>query len=157
VALTGYETITVFKSDFNITQSHWYDHWLPGAIAKPGTLCDPHIFNVGDTFTTNYQLFQWTIESISNANAGDSGIVYKGTTLEDCDISTLDLNGDIRTRTLDITAVVTCSVNGEFEVRARTSFTMTSLPGNYSPVMGASGSNNSTSQAKVRSLVLDMM
>ncbi|KIK10082.1 hypothetical protein K443DRAFT_78 [Laccaria amethystina LaAM-08-1] len=83
VALTGYETVTVFQSDFNATQSFWYDKYMPYRVPIPGTLCDPHVINVEDPFTTNYTFFEWAIESITGANAGNSGISYKGATLDD--------------------------------------------------------------------------
>ena len=42
------------------------------------------VFNVGDTFTTNYTIFAWSIQSIEKANAGASGISYNGNHLTDC-------------------------------------------------------------------------
>ncbi|KAF8879948.1 hypothetical protein BD779DRAFT_1113826 [Infundibulicybe gibba] len=127
--LTGYETITVFQGDFNITQSYWYSRWLPSYLnAKPGTLCDPRVYNAGDKFTTNYTSFRYEIETVDTATAG-TGTTYNGATLEDCDITRLHLNGDIRTWTTDITAVVTCKAKNGFEITARTDFTMSRLPG----------------------------
>ncbi|KAF8889656.1 hypothetical protein BD779DRAFT_1671769 [Infundibulicybe gibba] len=134
VALTGYEVVTVFRADYNFTQPHWYDKWLPSSALKKGGLCDSHVFNIGDAFTTNYTLFQWSVETIVRANAGDSGIAYAGSTLEDCDIAALYLNGDIRTWTLDVTAVVECDIKNKFEVTARTTFSVTSLPGKHVPL-----------------------
>ncbi|KAJ7135816.1 hypothetical protein C8R44DRAFT_976599 [Mycena epipterygia] len=135
VALTGYETITVFQSDYNVTQTHWYHQYLPSLMPKPGTLCDSRVFNLGDTFTTNYTLFQYTIASVVNANAGDSGISYKGRTLEDCDVTSLYIHGDVNAYTIDYTAVVTCR-GDTYEYSARTDFSLSSLAGKYTRLLG---------------------
>ena len=68
VALTGYETVTTFASDFNVSQSFWYDPFLPGGGAAPGTLCDPHVFNVGDSFVTNYTFYEWELVTVTSNN-----------------------------------------------------------------------------------------
>lgn len=135
-ALTGYEMQTVFENDFNITQKHWFHRFAPARAPKPGTLCDPRVFNVGDTFVTNYTTFQWTIEAIGRSNAADTGIVYGGITLDGCDVTSVYLNGDMRTWTIDVTVIATCRVEGEFEATARTAFSLTNLPGRYSPFQG---------------------
>jgi hypothetical protein len=119
-----------------VTQKLWYDRFFPG-VAKPGTLCDPHVFNVGDSFTTSYGIFQWTVEFIAKPNAGKSGIAYSGTTLENCDITALYLNGDMRTSTLDVAAVVSCHVQNDFDMNIRTSFSIDSLPGKHTALLGA--------------------
>jgi hypothetical protein len=134
VALTGYETVTAFKSDFNATQSFWYNKYMPYRVPTPGTLCDPHVFNVGDPFTTNYTFFEWTIQSITTANAGNSGISYKGATLNDCDVSSMYVDADLRTWSVAFTVVVQCQY--ENQISAQTSFTISVLPGRNSPVLG---------------------
>ena len=131
MALTGYETITVFESDFNATQSFWYNKYMPFSVPTPGTLCDPHVFNAGDPLTTNYTFFEWTIESITRANAGNSGLSYKGDTLNDCDVSSIYVDGDLRTWSVAFTVVVQC-----YKISAQTSFTISFLPGRNSPLLG---------------------
>ncbi|TFK33344.1 hypothetical protein BDQ12DRAFT_615411 [Crucibulum laeve] len=138
VALTGYETRTVFNNNFNISQSHWYDGFMPNS----GSLCDPHLMGVGDVFTTNYTIFEWSIDSIVKANAGESGISYSGTALDDCDLSTLYVDGSLGASTINVTPIVTCSsnstkVDSAFAVKARTTFSITSLPGIHSRLPGA--------------------
>ncbi|KAJ7088558.1 hypothetical protein C8R43DRAFT_964947 [Mycena crocata] len=135
MALTGYETITVFQSDYNVTQQHWYDQYLPSLVAEPGTLCDSRVFNLGDAFTTNYTLFQYTIASVVRANAGDSGISYKGNTLENCDVTSLYVHGDVNAYTIEYTAIITCRTN-DFEITARTDFSVSSLAGKYTQLLG---------------------
>ncbi|KAF8887584.1 hypothetical protein BD779DRAFT_504440 [Infundibulicybe gibba] len=159
VALTGYEIVTVFSADYNLTQKRWYDKWMPSSTLKSGGQCDPHVFNVGDSFTTNYTLFQWTIETIVRLNAGKSAIAYTGATLEDCDITALYFNGDIRTWTLDITAVANCSVANKFQVTARTAFSMTSLPGKHAPLLGVAGGAKTAqyTSGDPRGIALDVM
>ena len=136
MALTGYETVTVFESDFNATQSFWYNKYMPFRVPTPGTLCDPHVFNVGDPFTTNYTFFEWTIESITRANAGNSGISYKGATLNDCDVSSIYVDGDLRTWSVAFTVVVQCQHENLYKIGAKTSFTIAVLPGRHSPLLG---------------------
>jgi len=136
VALTGYETITVFESDFNATQSFWYNKYMPYRVPTPGTLCDPYVFNAGDPFTTNYTFFEWTIESITRANAGNSGISYKGATLNDCDVSSIYVDADLRTWSVAFTVVVQCQHENLYEINAKTSFTISILPGIHSPLLG---------------------
>ncbi|KAJ7178907.1 hypothetical protein C8R46DRAFT_1323105 [Mycena filopes] len=140
VALTGYDTVTVFQSDYNVTQSHWYHQYLPSLMPKAGTLCDSRVFNLGDTFTTNYTLFQYSIASVVKANAGDSGISYRGSTLEDCDVSSLFVHGDVSTYTIDYTALVTCRTD-TFEITARNDFSISSLAGKFSPLLGVQRSS----------------
>ncbi|TFK40231.1 hypothetical protein BDQ12DRAFT_680551 [Crucibulum laeve] len=157
VALTGYETITVFQSDFDATQSHWYDKFMPQRASKAGTLCDTHVFNTGDTFTTNYTMFEWTIESISKPNAGSSGVSYRGTTLTGCDVSSAYINGDLRSWTVDFTTVITCKDVDEFEVNAKTSFSVTSLPGKHSPLLGVIRTRPGSGQGDPRAVIADVL
>ena len=136
MALTGYETVTVFDSDFNATQSFWYNKYMPYRVPTPGTLCEPHVFNAGDPFTTNYTLFQWTFQSIVRANAGNSGISYKGETLNGCDVSSIYMVGDIRSWLITFTVVVQCQHQNLFTISAKTSFTSAVLPGSNLPLLG---------------------
>ncbi|KAJ7864606.1 hypothetical protein B0H14DRAFT_3603051 [Mycena olivaceomarginata] len=88
--LGGYETVPNFDSNFNVTQSHWFDKLLPRAAKpKPGTLCDPRLFGLGDAVMTNYTMFPYVVSVIDSANAGDAGFAYRGGTLDNCDITSL--------------------------------------------------------------------
>ncbi|KAF8916397.1 hypothetical protein CPB85DRAFT_1216507 [Mucidula mucida] len=137
VALVGYETITIFNPNPNYTQSEWYDV-LPMRAPTPGSACAPTVFNVGDSFTTNYSMFQWTIESIPQSNTG-TGVLYKGTPLDHCDLTSLYIHGDSRSYAIDYTGVVTCKAAEGYKLRAKTAFTLSNLPGKYSPFTEASG------------------
>ncbi|KIM40014.1 hypothetical protein M413DRAFT_190109 [Hebeloma cylindrosporum] len=136
IPLTGYETVVTFQNDFNATDLHWFHRFMPFRIPKPGSLCDPHIFKVGDAFTTNYTFYEWSIDSVVKPNAGDSAISYKGIPLTFCDVTSIYADGDIRSWNIDFTVIVTCKKEDMFNVTARTSFSMGLLPGRYSPLLG---------------------
>ncbi|KAJ7205472.1 hypothetical protein GGX14DRAFT_500612 [Mycena pura] len=144
-ALAGYETVTGFDSDFNVTQHLWYDAFLPSvAKTKPGTLCDARLLGLGDTITTNYTMFQYTISAIDTANAGDSGFSYQGWTLENCDITSLYVNGNAQTFIIDYTALITCKADAnqilsgnDFSISARTDWSESLLAGSSGSPLGA--------------------
>jgi len=154
VALVGYETITIFSDNFNVTQSFWYDTFMPYRKPDPGKICDSHVFHVGDTFTTNYTIFAWSIQSIEKANAGASGVSYNGTHLTDCDVTWIYVTGDLRAWSIDFSVVMSCKGAGLFDVSASTSFTISSLPGVLAPLLGFSRSMNSEDG---RSIILDRL
>ena len=136
-ALTGYETVTVFESDFNATQTpFWFDRIFPFHEPKPGTLCAGHVFNVGDPLTTNYSFFQWSIDSIILPNAGQSGVLYTGAPLIFCDVTTVYMDGSLLSWSMDFSVISSCVDSNLFNVTARTSFSMGLLPGRYSPLLG---------------------
>ncbi|KAJ7477556.1 hypothetical protein FB451DRAFT_1032996 [Mycena latifolia] len=150
VALVGYETITHFDSDFNVTQRLWYDRFIPFmAKSRPGALCDPSLWGLGDTFTTNYTMFQYSIALIDIANAGDSGFAYEGWTLDNCDITSLYVNADGKTLIIDYTALVTCKADAaqtlggnDFQITVRTDWSLSFLAGKYVTLLGAQKASN---------------
>ena len=152
-ALTGYETVTVFESDFNATQTFWFDKFLSFHEPKPGTLCDGHVYNVGDPLTTNYSFFQWNIDSIIRPNAGQSGILYSGAPLTFCDVTTVYMDGSLLSWSIDFTVISSCVDSNLFNVTARTSFSMGLLPGRYSPLLGVRLTKNG--REDVRGAILD--
>ena len=141
-ALTGYETVTVFESDFNASQTFWFDRFLPFYEPKPGTLCDGHIFNVGDPLTTNYSFFHWNIDSIIVPNAGQSGILYSGVPLTFCDVTTIFVDGSLLSWSIDFTVMSSCVDSNLFNVTSLASFSMSLLPGRYSPLLGVQSTSN---------------
>jgi hypothetical protein len=159
VALVGYETVTVFQPDFNATQSFWYHRFGLG-ISAPGTLCDPRDFNSGDTFTTNYSLFEWNLVTV--ANDSSRSLVYRGSTLETCDVIALYMDAHLQPRSADLTAVITCDDVDGFHLLATTSFSVGLLSGKYSPpLLGTTperfGVRNMRTERKSRSSVLNLM
>ena len=152
-ALTGYETITVFQSDFinNATQTSWFDQLSPFYEPKP--LCESHVFNVGDPFTTNYSIFQWNVDSIIRPNAGQSGMLYSGDPLTFCDVITIYMDGNLLSWSMDFTIVSSCVDSNQFNMSARTSFSVGFLPGRYSPLQGVRLTNNGSED--IPGMILD--
>ena len=101
VALVGYDLTTVFQANFNVTQTFWFDRFIPFIAQTPGTLCDTRVFNVGESMVTNSSLFEWKVQAVYQPNAAESGFSYRGETLDHCDITQVALNGDIRTWTVE--------------------------------------------------------
>ncbi|KIM38213.1 hypothetical protein M413DRAFT_447960 [Hebeloma cylindrosporum] len=134
IPLTGYETVTLFKDDYNVTETHWFYGLMPFR-RHSGPLCDAHLFKLGDSFTTNYTFFEWSIESIIKPNAGKSGLFYTGTPLSSCDVSSIYVNGDLHTWSVDVTAVISCKTDENFQITAKTSFSRGFLPGQYRPLL----------------------
>ncbi|KAJ7635410.1 hypothetical protein FB45DRAFT_865928 [Roridomyces roridus] len=157
VALAGYDTVPGLSSNFNVTQHHWYDKFLPEAAqTRPGTLCDPRLLGLGDTITTNNTLFQYTISSIDKANAGDSGFQYAGWTLDNCDITSLFVNANAQTIAMDITAVVAChstpsqiAQGNDYAITIRADWSESTLPGHYGELLGAQKALNRRSASGV--------
>ena len=148
VPLTGYETVTIFQSDFNATTSHWYDRFMPFLIPKPGSTCDPYLFNAGDAFTDNYSFFQWQVDSVIQPTAGDSSIAYKGTPLTSCDVTSVYIDGNLLLWNVDFTVIMTCT-DSSLNITAKTDFSMSQLPGRYSPLLGlVRYFNNGTTDAR---------
>ncbi|KAF7365968.1 hypothetical protein MVEN_00472400 [Mycena venus] len=144
VALVGYNTVTQFSSDFNVTQHFWYDIFIPSiAQTTPGTLCDARLLQLGDTVTTNYTLFQYVVALIDQPNAGDAGLSYRGWTLENCDIAALFFNADGSTFSIDYTALVACratdvqvAAGNDFEITLRADWSQSLLQGKYTSLLG---------------------
>ncbi|KAJ6526186.1 hypothetical protein DFH09DRAFT_1188077 [Mycena vulgaris] len=149
-ALAGYETVTVFNSDFHVTQNLWFHRFLPTYGPKSGTLCDPRLLSLGDTLSTNYTLFEYTIASIDTPNAGDSGFSYEGWTLDNCDITSLFVNGNADTFIIDTTALVSCRADASqilrgnnYEITLRTDWPESVLAGKYGTLLGVQKALNS--------------
>jgi hypothetical protein len=111
VALVGYDTVSEFQTDFNVTQAFWFDALVPSYIKKQkaGSLCNSRLFNVGESMVTNSSLFEWKVDSVNKANAGGSGFSYTGETLDNCDVTQIDFFGDLRTWTIEGTVHMFCA------------------------------------------------
>jgi len=136
VRLAGYETITMLDEDFNITQFFWLDRIVPYTLARPGTLCQPLVLMLGDSFVTNSSMFLWDLELVAKANDSSSSLVYKGSTLQGCDVIALYLNGNMNPPTLDVVAVISCKDLDGFDVIAKTAFPVSVMPGTYTRFTG---------------------
>ena len=139
------------------TQSLWFNNYMPYRKTKPGTICDPHLFNVGDGFTTNYTIFEWTIQSIETPNAAGSGVSYNGSSLTSCDVRNVYLNADLQHYSIDLGILMSCRNDNHFGVTASTSLTISSLPGLMSQMFGVAKAVNSnqTVLTDARPLILN--
>ncbi|KAF5311430.1 hypothetical protein D9611_011619 [Ephemerocybe angulata] len=110
VALVGYETVSEFRSDFNSTKPYWFDAFTPSFASRsqPGKQCAEHVFDVGDSLITNSSLFDWKVDAVFKANAGETGFSYKGGTLENCDVVQVTLFGDLNTWTVEGEILMMC-------------------------------------------------
>ena len=147
--------MTLFKDDYNVAETHWFYSFMPFR-RHSGPLCDAYLFKLGDSFTTNYTFFAWSIESIIKPNAGKSGLFYTGTPLTSCDVSSIYVNGDLHTWNIDFTVVISCRTDNKFPITARTSFSKGFLPGLYQPLL-ATVRLDSQGLADFRGMVLDTM
>ncbi|KAG9026613.1 hypothetical protein FRB95_008667 [Tulasnella sp. JGI-2019a] len=140
-ALTGYETVSVFQSDFNEIPDLWFWHF--GNKPLPGSLCDPRTISVGDTVFTNYSLLTWTIDTIfegspvglsgNTINRGLSTLKYSGESLDKCEITSLDVVGILQPPSSTFKAIVLC-VDDDFPVMMSTTSTLglATMPDGYS-------------------------
>ncbi|KAF9527675.1 hypothetical protein CPB83DRAFT_836461 [Crepidotus variabilis] len=92
VALVGYDTITVFESDYDAIQDLWFHRFLPYGRPKPGTLCDPYLLSIGDHFKVQGKEMDWTTLSIT-AKESNSKLAYTGTLVSSaCDVTRIAAN-----------------------------------------------------------------
>lgn len=136
VRLVAFETITRLEEDFNFTQSLWLDRIIPEALLHGQNLCQPFVLKMGDSFVTNSSIFLWDLELVSNANHSSSSLIYRGSTLQDCDITAIYLNGKTNPPSMDIVAVVFCKNLDGFDVIAKTAFPVSVMPGTYTRFTG---------------------
>ncbi|KAJ3521302.1 hypothetical protein NMY22_g12371 [Coprinellus aureogranulatus] len=128
-AVVGYEPIVVFSDEFNYTQSLWFHKFIPDP--KPGTLCEPRILNVGDSFLTNASIYEWKIMAIAHPSTKKSGLAYYGTTLDNCDIDQMNLYGELHTPSMELTANASCKCHDGATVVLETSLTFSTHPGRH--------------------------
>ena len=175
VALTGYETVSVFMPDFNVSQSFWFDRFGAGVLHKSKRkLCNPYDFSIGNSFTTNYSLFEWDLVAVTQLTDNSSAsLVYKGSTLETCDGVALYMDAHLQERSTDVTGLIACDNVDGFELIAKTSFSMGLLTssGKYLPpllgvipntpglggIPNTPGLRNITAKGRSRSSLLNYM
>ncbi|KAG9038011.1 hypothetical protein FRB95_003404 [Tulasnella sp. JGI-2019a] len=121
-ATQGYEPKPVLLSDYNATQHHWFNHFSPKP--KPGTLCDPHVFSLGDSFQTSHSTFSWMLDYILlRATTTDHGISYSGESLTGrCNVTQVEVWADLQSWTTEVTVTIGCDPSSGFPVSATTSF-----------------------------------
>jgi hypothetical protein len=121
VVLTGYEVVVTKSVDFNAVQHHWYDRFI--SPPKPGTLCDSYNLTVGELFSTNNHLLQYTLVS---AGRGVPTISYSGQDfgLFNCDVSTFYIDADYRSRAVTVATYMACNTSSSFPIVAKTTYTI---------------------------------
>ncbi|KAG8999517.1 hypothetical protein FRB94_006161 [Tulasnella sp. JGI-2019a] len=92
-ATQGYELKSVLSSTYNQTQFHWFNHFL--SPQQPGSLCDPHVFSIGDMFQTTQAIFPWSIDWTSaESNMDDADSPLGG---DSCDVNRMKVTVDLTT------------------------------------------------------------
>lgn len=70
--------------------------------------------------------------------------MYKGRPLDNCDVTSLYVNGDLWAFSIDYTGIITCKGVDNYELTAKTSFSVSGLYGKHSPILGSVGTNIDT-------------
>ncbi|KAG8870206.1 hypothetical protein FRB98_001779, partial [Tulasnella sp. 332] len=132
-ATQGYEPQAKLTSDYNVTQHFWYDAF--GSRLSSRTMCDPHVFSVGDTFQTSQGVFDWNIVSLLSEDSNPllmntQGIDYIGRPLLPgmCALTGMRVAADLPALTVTTLATIRCQVGGSFPVNASTSFVSSPSP-----------------------------
>jgi hypothetical protein len=86
---------------------------------------------IGDSFVTNSSTFLWDLESVTKANQSSSTLVYKGSTLQGCDVIGIYMTATMSPPTLDVVVVISCKDLDGFDLIAKTSFPISVMPGIY--------------------------
>ncbi|KAG8869500.1 hypothetical protein FRB98_002450, partial [Tulasnella sp. 332] len=121
-ALTGYETVPGTSQDYNYVPNRWYQRFAPRPT--PGSYCDSYKFTIGDSFVTNSSILTYQLAAVLGDKEGSgavSSIDYKGTSLQNCDVSTISVAADVRTETSTIMAEIACTSETDFPVIFTTS------------------------------------
>ncbi|KAG9006251.1 hypothetical protein FRB94_000876 [Tulasnella sp. JGI-2019a] len=129
-ATQGYELKSVLSSTYNQTQFHWFSHFL--SPQQPGSLCDPHVFSIGDMFQTTQAIFPWSIDWTSAESSMDDtvqgGVSYADSPLggDSCDVNRMKVTVDLTAWTAVVSATIQC--DDVFPVSASTSWTASTIP-----------------------------
>ncbi len=123
--------MTIFQSDFNLTQSFWFDRFRRLGISKPGALCASQTLSPGDRFTTNYSFFEWSLVTVNEGRGGN--LIYNGSTLQSCDVTTVYMDSHLQDLTTDLAVLIACNDIHGIKILAKTLFSVTKLSGKYSP------------------------
>ncbi|KAG8867534.1 hypothetical protein FRB98_004129, partial [Tulasnella sp. 332] len=126
-ATQGYEPHAVLSSDYNTTQHFWYTPFISKWVSSR-TLCDAHVFLVGDNFQTSRGTFEWSLDYLTTADAtkldvNAQGYNYTGLPLHPgaCSVDHLEVSADLPSWTVTAIATIHCD-NSSFPVSATTSF-----------------------------------
>ncbi|KAJ7113807.1 hypothetical protein C8R44DRAFT_228732 [Mycena epipterygia] len=65
VFLVGYDVVTITTSNFNTTQTH---SWTVPWESEVNFACEPHQFQLGDSFRTNVSAFSYSISEVQSSD-----------------------------------------------------------------------------------------
>ena len=124
MATQGYQVIVTQSADFNTLGPKLWYHKFTGS-PKPGSLCQPHNFTLGDSVTTSYtvsgrtrttnthltlqQLFEFNVFAANTNDPLASSISYSGTNLDNCDVWGLNVDANVESWTVETQAIVYCT------------------------------------------------
>ncbi|KAJ7093585.1 hypothetical protein C8R44DRAFT_645906, partial [Mycena epipterygia] len=128
VFLVGYDVVSITKNDdsFNTTK---------GGIVPWSTDsnlgCEPHQFQLGDTFRTNQSAFSYTIADVQPAgfakpSAIQGGVSYSNNVLNDCDVMRYEIV--VKPGDLSIEATASIQCRQPLGLRAVTTWSYTNHP-----------------------------
>ncbi|KZO93902.1 hypothetical protein CALVIDRAFT_539554 [Calocera viscosa TUFC12733] len=135
-AAYGYEIISISSSDFNATQSFWYDRFIPQALmSERETSCQPFTYRLGDSFRTSSRIFTWEIVNV-NENEDEQGnwesgglyteIPYSNVELQYCDVADIMVTADILQQSVQLDTRIMCTL--PIPILARTTVVASRLP-----------------------------
>ncbi|EJT97284.1 hypothetical protein DACRYDRAFT_25098 [Dacryopinax primogenitus] len=121
-AADGYQTLTVISSDFNSTQTFWYDKVVPSFLLPSSATnrqCQPYTYHVGDKFRTTNKIFNWVISNVlvETDGAGNSmpgtihsAMPYSNVPLDYCDVMDIHINADLFLRRVTASVDILCEM-----------------------------------------------
>ncbi|KAF7339001.1 hypothetical protein MVEN_01976300 [Mycena venus] len=128
VFLVGYDVVSITTDDHNFNTTK-------GGILPWSTDsnlgCEPHQFQLGDTFRTNLSTFSYTIADVQPADfakpsAIQGGVFYSNNVLNDCDVVRYEIV--VKPGDLSITATASIQCPQPLGLRAVTTWTYTNHP-----------------------------
>lgn len=121
VVTAGYELVSVYSTNPNVTTSHQILQGLPGFLtSKTKSTCQSVDIAVGNTFSTNNSALRYTLNSVQQGHSTLSSLIYYNSRLEDCVVNDVLISIASEDRTaaqialsaygLDLISSVTCSL-----------------------------------------------
>ncbi|KAJ6564582.1 hypothetical protein B0H19DRAFT_1374850 [Mycena capillaripes] len=128
VFLVGYDVVSITTTDanFNTTKRGIFPWSTDGTVS-----CEPHQFQLGDTFRTNLSAFSYTIADVQPADfatpsAIQGGFSYSNNTLNNCDVVRYEIV--VKPGDLSIAATASIQCPPPLGLRAVTTWSYTNHP-----------------------------
>ncbi|KAJ7190363.1 hypothetical protein GGX14DRAFT_483363, partial [Mycena pura] len=137
--LVGYDVVTITTTNFNAThRSHDVElPWYSGTDSA----CEPHQFQLGDTFRTNISAFSYSIFDVqppaddTQISAIQGGFFYRNNDLSSCDVVQYEILVQPGDRMITSTAVIQCPSPLNFQALTSWSFSNHLMMGAMTPSM----------------------